>query len=134
MIIGESCASCAKEKNYPKVTSKNEPACCAAIFLAWKMATPSRPLKHWKNLRERWKCRSISFSTMAISRRRRMFLRAGANPARIRGAPAAKTCALCENCGYLLSKMDEQDRSLLLFTVQQIAKKKKSPSATAAAN
>ena len=30
---------------------------------------------------------------------------------------------------HLLSKMDAQDRSLLLFTVQQMAKKKKSPAA-----
>ena len=34
---------------------------------------------------------------------------------------------------HLLSKMDPQDRSLLLFTVQQMAKKKKSPGAAAAA-
>ncbi|MFI5093842.1 MAG: helix-turn-helix transcriptional regulator [Candidatus Acidiferrum sp.] len=33
----------------------------------------------------------------------------------------------------LLSKMDPQDRSLLLFTVQQMAKKKKAPAAAAAA-
>jgi hypothetical protein len=33
---------------------------------------------------------------------------------------------------HLLSKMDPQDRSLLLFTVQQMAKKKKAPSAAAA--
>jgi hypothetical protein len=33
---------------------------------------------------------------------------------------------------HLLSKMDPQDRSLLLFTVQQMAKKKKAPAAAAA--
>ena len=32
----------------------------------------------------------------------------------------------------LLSKMDQQDRSLLLFTVQQMAKKKKTPAAASA--
>jgi len=35
---------------------------------------------------------------------------------------------------HLLSKMDPQDRSLLLFTVQQMAKKKKSPAVAAAAS
>jgi transcriptional regulator with XRE-family HTH domain len=34
---------------------------------------------------------------------------------------------------HLLSKMDPQDRSLLLFTVQQMAKKRKAPAAAAAA-
>jgi transcriptional regulator with XRE-family HTH domain len=34
---------------------------------------------------------------------------------------------------HLLSKMNPQDRSLLLFTVQQMAKKKKAPAAAAAA-
>ena len=35
---------------------------------------------------------------------------------------------------HLLSKMDPQDRHLLLFTVQQMAKKKKAPAAAAAAS
>jgi hypothetical protein len=35
---------------------------------------------------------------------------------------------------HLLSKMDPQDRSLLLFTVQQMAKKRKAPAAAAAAS
>ncbi|MGB6597169.1 MAG: helix-turn-helix transcriptional regulator [Candidatus Acidiferrum sp.] len=34
---------------------------------------------------------------------------------------------------HLLSKMDPQDRSLLLFTVQQMAKKKKAPASASAA-
>ena len=33
---------------------------------------------------------------------------------------------------HLLSKMDPQDRTLLLFTVQQMAKKRKAPAAAAA--